>query len=87
MVKVLVFVVLSALLAYVSRDSLKAPRSHGFHRFFAWELILALVLSNIEHWFRDALSVHQLVSWTLLFATFVPGIPGIAKAAGFIHCI
>ncbi len=77
MVKAFIFVVLSALLAYVSRASLKAPRSHGFYRFFAWEFILALVLLNIEQWFRDPLSFHQLASWALLAATFVPGVPGI----------
>ena len=77
MAKVFIFVVLSAPLAYVSRASLKAPHSHGFYRFFAWEFILALVLLNIEQWFRDPLSIHQLVSWFLLAATFVPGVPGI----------
>jgi len=77
MAKVFIFVVLSAPLAYVSRASLKAPRSHGFYRFFAWEFILALVLLNIEQWFRDSLSIHQLASWFLLAATLVPGVPGI----------
>jgi len=77
MAKVFIFVVLSAALAYVSRASLKKPRSHGFCRFFAWEFILALVLLNIEQWFRDPLSVHQLTSWFLLAATFVPGVPGL----------
>lgn len=71
------FVALSAGLAYVSRASLTVPRSHGFYRFFAWEFILALVLLNIGHWFRDPLSAHQVVSWILLAATFVPGVPGI----------
>ena len=77
MAKVFIFVFLSAPLAYVSRASLRAPRSHGFYRFFAWEIILALVLLNIEQWFRDPLSIHQLASWFLLAATFVPGVPGI----------
>jgi protein-S-isoprenylcysteine O-methyltransferase Ste14 len=75
--KVIVFVALSAGLAYVSWASLRVPRSHGFHRFFAWELILALVLLNIGHWFHDPLSTHQIASWLLLAATFVPGVPGI----------
>lgn len=77
MVKILIFAVLSVPLVYVSRASIRVPRSHGFYRFFAWEFILALVLLNIEHWFRDPLSVHQLVSWFLLASTFVPAVPGI----------
>jgi protein-S-isoprenylcysteine O-methyltransferase Ste14 len=77
MTRILIFVVLSIPLVYVSRASLIAPRSHGFYRFFAWELILALVLLNIEVWFRDPLSPTQLVSWLLLASTAVPGVPGI----------
>jgi protein-S-isoprenylcysteine O-methyltransferase Ste14 len=50
----------------VSRVSLAAPRSHGFYRFFAWEAILGLALLNINIWFRDPFSWHQLISWPLL---------------------
>ena len=54
------FVLATAALAYVSRASLAAPRSHGFYRFFAWEAILALVLLNLDGWLRDPFSWHQL---------------------------
>lgn len=63
-----VFVVSSIAIAYVSRASLRKPRSHGFYRFFAWECILALALLNLPVWFHDPLSAHQLVSWPLLLA-------------------
>lgn len=36
MFRVILFGTLSAALVYVSRASLKIPRSHGFYRFFAW---------------------------------------------------
>src|SRR5262249_54462386 len=49
-----------------SRASLRHPRSHGFPRFFAWEVIVALFLLNVDDWFHDPLSIHQLASWTLL---------------------
>jgi len=75
--KIVVFIVLSLGLAYVSRASLRAPGSHGFFRFFAWECILALILLNIELWFRDALSPHQLVSWLVLATSIGFGVPGI----------
>jgi protein-S-isoprenylcysteine O-methyltransferase Ste14 len=77
MPRLVVFVVLSAGLTYLSRASLRSPRSHGFYRFFAWEFILALILVNIERWFHDPLSPHQLASWVLLVSTFIPGVPGI----------
>jgi protein-S-isoprenylcysteine O-methyltransferase Ste14 len=70
--QIAVFLLGSAGLTYVSRRSLTKPHSHGFYRFFAWELILALLLLNLPHWFRDWRAWHQLVSWLLLFACIVP---------------
>jgi len=66
MFKLIIFVVASAGIAFVSRASLRAARSHGFYRFFAWETILALVLLNVNDWFRDPFSAHQIVSWLML---------------------
>lgn len=48
-----------------------APRSHGFYRFFAWELIVALLLLNIDAWFPNPLSWHQVVSRLLLINSIV----------------
>jgi protein-S-isoprenylcysteine O-methyltransferase Ste14 len=64
--KPLVFFLATVWLAYVSRASLRVPRSHGFFRFLSWEAILALGLLNVEVWFRDPFSWHQLISWVLL---------------------
>ncbi|HBY93508.1 MAG TPA: isoprenylcysteine carboxyl methyltransferase [Chloroflexi bacterium] len=72
MFKLGAFVVLSAGLIYTSRASLRAPRSHGFYRFFAWEFIVALFLLNVDVWFRDPFSWHQLISWSLLIVSIVP---------------
>jgi protein-S-isoprenylcysteine O-methyltransferase Ste14 len=72
MVKLIAFVGLSAGLIYVSRASLRTPGSHGFYRFFAWEFILALVLLNLNVWFRNPFSWHQLISWFLLCTSFIP---------------
>ena len=80
MLRVIIFAILSAALAYVSRASLKAPRSHGFYRFFAWECILALFFLNFisfQQWFGDPLSVRQLLSWVLLIGCVVPVVYGI----------
>jgi protein-S-isoprenylcysteine O-methyltransferase Ste14 len=71
-VKLIAFVVLSAGLVYLSRASLRAPRSHGFYRFFAWEFILALFLLQVDHWFEQPFSWHQLISWFLLVICLVP---------------
>ncbi len=69
--KIAAFLVLSLVLAYISRASLRAPRSHGFYRFFAWEFILVLFLLNIDVWFQNPGSWHQLISWFLLVLSIV----------------
>ncbi len=80
MLRILIFTILTTSLAYVSRASLKVPRSHGFYRFFAWECILALFFLNFisfQQWFRDPMSVRQLISWVLLIGCVIPGIYGV----------
>lgn len=66
------FALVSPGLIYLSRASLRVPRSHGFYRFFAWEFIVALFALNMEGWFRDPLSWHQILSWFLLSISLVP---------------
>ena len=73
----IVFVVGSAVLIYVSRASLRAPRSHGFYRFFAWEAILALTSLNLYHWFDNPFAWHQLISWFLLMVSLFLVIHGV----------
>ncbi len=77
MFKLIIFLVLSAGLVYVSRASLRVPRSHGFYRFFAWECILALFLLNVDDWFQTPFAWYQLVSWLLLALCLVPLILGV----------
>jgi len=79
-VRVIIFLVLSTGLIYVSRASLKVPRSHGFYRFLAWECILGLFVMNFvsfRQWFGDPLCPRQLVSWALLIGCVVVGVYGI----------
>ena len=74
-----VFIAGSLGLAWVSRSSLAAPRSHGFYRFFAWEAILALTLLNLPVWFKEPLTWHQLISWVLLCISVYLVIDGAAR--------
>ena len=75
--KWIVFGLGTSLLITISRQSLKKPCSHGFHRFFAWEAILGLFLLNVASWFRDPFAWNQIVSWMLLFASIVPLVLGV----------
>lgn len=80
MVRLIVFVSFSVGLLYLSRNSLKSPRSHGFYRFFAWECILGLFVLNFQswqHWFAEPFSTRQLISWIFLFGSLVPAVLGI----------
>jgi len=70
--QIIAFLGLSVALLYISRSSLRAPRSHGFYRFFAWEFILAIIILNIDVWFADPWSWHQIISWALLVVSLVP---------------
>jgi protein-S-isoprenylcysteine O-methyltransferase Ste14 len=77
LVKLIVFIAISACALYVSRASLRVPGSHGFHRFFAWETIAALFLINADSWFRNPLAWYQLISWFLLVVCCIPLIFGV----------
>ncbi len=80
--QIVAFILGSAALVYVSRQSLLRPRSHGFYRFFAWELLLALLLLNVSAWFTDWSAWYQLISWILLAACIVPVAFGVAALQG-----
>lgn len=66
MIGTIIFPVASAVILIYSFPSLRNPRSHGFWRFFAFESILALILANVEHWFKNPFSILQIFSWLLL---------------------
>lgn len=74
--KVVVFIVASIVIAWVSRSSLLNFRSHGFYRFFAWEAIVVLILLNLDYWFYKPFSIHQIVSWLLLITSLFLVIQG-----------
>jgi protein-S-isoprenylcysteine O-methyltransferase Ste14 len=81
-VRLAIFVVATVLLAAVSRRSLLSIHSHGFYRFFVFEAILALILTNLPFWIRDAFSWYQVVSWILLLTSVFPLALGIRALHG-----
>jgi protein-S-isoprenylcysteine O-methyltransferase Ste14 len=66
MLDIMVFFLGALAIGAFSRRSLSDPRSHGFMRFLAFEALWALIIMNARGWFRDPLSVHQVISWILL---------------------
>lgn len=69
--KTILFIIASAGFIWVSRPALKSSHSHGFYRFFAWEMILALFLMNVNYWFLVPFSLGQIISWVFLILSLV----------------
>lgn len=65
------FVVVSLLLALVSRASLRKPGSHGFYRFLAWECMLGLFVMNMHAWYDDIHSPHQTIVGILFYSSLL----------------
>jgi len=63
---IVLFVVATIGIMWVSRASLRDVQHHGFYRFFAWETILIMFLLNVDEWFVDPFSPVQIVSWLFL---------------------
>jgi protein-S-isoprenylcysteine O-methyltransferase Ste14 len=74
--KIISFTIATIILIYISRASLLHPRSHGFTRFFAWEVLLALFFLNVNYWFVHPFAWYQIIAWILLFASIVPVVWG-----------
>jgi len=63
--RTILFIAASAAILPLSWRSRKDLRIHGFYRFFAFELLLGLILLNSPLWFCDPLSLRQLAAWSL----------------------
>jgi len=59
--------ILSLLLIVISWRTLFDTRRHGFYRFFSWECIIWLYVTNYKFWFIDPLGMKQILSWIFLF--------------------
>ena len=65
--RLFLFIILSIPILLISRRTLLDIRSHGFYRFFSWECIIWLFVSNYTFWFDDPFSTRHIFSWIFLF--------------------
>jgi len=73
MIELGIFILISILfLAF----TLSRSHRHRFPRFFAFEGLFSLVLLNTRSWFRNPLSLHQLISWIFLASSLVLALHG-----------
>lgn len=66
MLELFSFVAGTIALAYISRASLRHPGSHGFYRFFAWELMLVLIVLNMDGWYVSPPTLDQDICSVLM---------------------
>jgi protein-S-isoprenylcysteine O-methyltransferase Ste14 len=50
------------LLTVVSHQSIRQPGTHGYYRFFAWELMLLLYVLNMPAWYLEIDGLHQVIA-------------------------
>ena len=77
MIETIIFVIGSVGIVWISIPSLRQPGSHGFYRFFAWEIILGLSMINLQSWFVNPFSWYQIISWILMVVCLIPVIYGV----------
>ena len=82
MERIILFAILSLPIVYISWRTLFSINSHGFYRFFCWECIIWLFISNCKFWIDDPLSVKQILSWTFLFISVYFVIAGVVLLKG-----
>lgn len=66
MERIVLFAILSVPVIAISWRALFNPGSHGFYRFFSWEFIIWLFVSNYKLWFYNPFSLNQIISWLFL---------------------
>jgi protein-S-isoprenylcysteine O-methyltransferase Ste14 len=77
MIETIIFIFGSVFIIWFSIPSLRQPGSHGFYRFFAWEIILGMFTINLHDWFVNPFAWYQLISWILLLVSVIPLILGL----------
>ncbi|MEI6138568.1 MAG: methyltransferase [Mariniphaga sp.] len=75
--RLLIFGILSLAVIIISWKSRFRTTSHGFYRFFSWECILLLLVTNYKYWFDNPFIIRQLLSWLFLFISIYFLISGV----------
>jgi len=76
-ISLIIFLLASIPVIYISRKTILNIRSHGFYRFLSWECILWLLANNYSLWFKNPFSVEQIISWILLIYSVYPLVAGV----------
>lgn len=58
----LVLLIGTMVFTVVSHQSIRQPGTHGYYRFFAWELMLLLYVLNMPAWYQEIDALHQVIA-------------------------
>jgi protein-S-isoprenylcysteine O-methyltransferase Ste14 len=75
-IKLAVFLATSAVIVRFSWRSMRSPLHHGFYRFFAWELLTALLVMNIQYAFHGPGNAYQFIAKACYLASLLLSIHG-----------
>jgi len=76
-IKLIILIIGTIGIVWVSRSSIRDVQHHGFYRFFAWETILIMFVLNLNYWIIDPFSLLHILSWSLLIISLVLIILGV----------
>lgn len=77
MSKLIIFGILSLLIIIVSWRTLFNTKSHGFYRFFSWECMAWLFVSNYKFWRLYPVNINQILSLMLIIYSAYLAIDGL----------
>lgn len=74
--RLLLFALLTTGAIALSWHAWRTHQAYGLFRFFAFEALILLIVWNAMRWFLDPLSVKQIISWALFFASLALAVHG-----------
>lgn len=77
LLRLILFVMLSSIAVLASLHAWRVQQTYGFFRFFAFEALAMLIVWNVDHWFYEPFSIHQIVSWAVFAASSVLAVHGV----------
>jgi len=72
--RIIIFLLITGIFIILYSRHMSNLRVHGFYRFFVFEALLAVFFINVPCWFKNPLSLQQIVSWIFLMTSFAAAV-------------
>ncbi|GAB5605323.1 methyltransferase family protein [Sideroxyarcus sp. TK5] len=77
--KIMLFAATTCVLAFISRNSIFAPGTHGFYRFIAWECLLGVFVLNLGGQSASTEARYLTIAGTLLMISLLLVLAALAQ--------